>query len=77
MKNTLQAIIKELSVQNSKFGEYRDHNVDPFTQGINVNTTTNYTIGISKELVSDFENKMVDSETLEKRIKIKRAPNAE
>lgn len=67
-------IVSKASKLNPEFGEYKKHITDPFTQGINVLTTTDYTLGVSQELISDFEKGLVDDKTLVNRLKIKRKP---
>ena len=75
METTLRRIISIANKVRPEFGEYVNYMNDPFTFGINVLTTTSYTLGISKELIKDFENGLNDISTITNRIKIKKEPN--
>jgi len=72
----LRSIIAEASKINPAFGSYKEQGLDPFTQGVNVTTSTGYTLGISKELIDSFRNGTRDKKLIE-RIKIKRSPSTE
>jgi hypothetical protein len=74
MENTLQEIIVQATELKPEYGEYKNHAADPFTHGINVLTTTDYTLVGSKELISDFEKGVIDNKTIVSKLKIKREP---
>ena len=74
MENTLREIIFQASKQKPEYGEYKKHSTDPFTQGINVLTTTDYTLGVPTELISDFVKGSIDNISLVIRLKVKREP---
>lgn len=74
MMQTLIRIVHELSQSHPEFGHYKSHAKDANTQGFNVLTSKGYTLGISQELVSDFENNLVTGDDLQDRVKIKRSP---
>lgn len=73
MENTLRAIIAEASKTKPEYGEYKNHGDDSSTQGINVSTSTGYTLGVSRELIKSYEEGSLDEDWI-KRIKIKRSP---
>ena len=74
MENTLRAIISQGATLKPEFGVYKNHTTDPFTLGINVLTTTDYVLGISTDLISDFGKGIIDNNAIISRIKIKRQP---
>ncbi len=74
MENTLKRIIAQATILKPEHGKYKSHKTDTFTQGINVLTTTDYTLGVSQELISDFEKGIIDNSTVVNRLKIKREP---
>jgi len=74
MEKTLRQIITKASKLKPEYGDYKNHTPDPFTQGINIKTTTDYTLGVSKELISDFEKGLIDEKMIVNRLKIKKEP---
>lgn len=75
MKSLLQRIIKQAATIKPEYGEYHNHTTDPFTFGVNVFTTTEYTIGVPKELINDDKFINIEAEELCKRLIVKRKPN--
>jgi len=73
--NTIKQILSKFSQQNPEYGEYQSHIRNTFTTtGFLVKTTTGFTLGISDELVTDFQKGNVDTENLKRRVKIIRTP---
>lgn len=74
MENTLRAIIGQVARLKPEFGVYKNHTPNPFTNGINIFTTTDYILGVSYSLITDFKNGVIDNNSLLSRIKIIKQP---
>ena len=69
--NTIKQILSKFRQQNPECGDYQSHIRNSFTTtGYLVKTTTGFTLGISDELMSDFQKGTVDTENLKRRVKI-------